>query len=120
MPSLDQLAAAPRFRGMVMGLPKAGKTGAAACLANAGWEIGILDFDDNPDPLVAFVRPECRKNVSIVTLWDKINLGAPKGGKDMVGLSDEPTALVNAFKALNNWGKFEPEHDWGPVRTWGR
>lgn len=120
MPSLEQLAASPRARIMIEGFPKAGKTGCAVALANAGWEIGILDFDNNPDPLVAYVKPECRKNVSIVSLWDKITLGAPKGGRDMVELSDEPTALVNAFKALNNWGKYEPEHDWGPVRTWDR
>lgn len=119
MPSLTELAENRLLRIILVGHPKAGKTGAVACLANAGWEIGILDFDNNPDPLVEYVNPEARDRVSIITLQDKVRFGAPRGGKEMVDVDEDATALTRAFRALDNWEKGDPSHPWGAVRTWG-
>lgn len=110
----------PRLRLMMMGRPKMAKTGSIAALLNAGFEVGVLDFDGNRDPLLAFTKPEFLPNLSIVTVQDKLSL--TKGlsqGKEYVQLADEPTAIRRGFQALDNWSKADPTHDWGPVRSWG-
>lgn len=105
---------------MICGRPKQGKTGSLVALLNAGFEVGLLDFDGNKDPLLSFTNPDKLCNLSVVTLQDKLSLtkGATQG-KEYVQLSDEPTAIRRGFQALDNWTKADPSHDWGPVRTWG-
>lgn len=117
MTSLVKLAQSPRVRMMVSGRPKAGKTGALVSLINSGrYKVGILDYDNNPEPLIAFVKPEFRDNVSIITLEDKLwfdDMGAKK-----IITQGEPTAFRRGMLALNNWDDKEG-HAWGPVRKWG-
>lgn len=109
-----------RLRLMICGRPKSGKTGSLCALLNAGFEVGILDFDGNRDPLLTFTNPDKLTNLSVITLQDVYRFGAPNGGKEFVQLAGEPRALAKAFMALDNWSKFDPDHDWGPVKTWGR
>lgn len=103
----------PRFRGIALGYPKAGKTGMLAGLVNSGrFRLGLLDFDGNPDPLYAFVHPEFRDRVSIKTLEDNL--------RDMgqrIGVSGEPTAFRDCLRALDHWVDDEGR-DFGPVKTW--
>jgi hypothetical protein len=110
--SLAQMKEAPRFRGLIVGHPKAGKTGSLVSLANAGYKVAILDFDNNPDPLMAYVKPECRDNVSIVTLEDGLR-DDPK----FVAVAGEPKAFRRALQVLDKWVDNEGT-DWGPVKDW--
>lgn len=103
----------PRVRLLALGHPKAGKTGMLAALVNSGrFEIGLLDFDHNPDPLYTYVLPEFRDRVSIVTLEDEL----VDNGKRIV-VKGTPKAFTNAGKALDQWVDDEGK-DWGPVKEW--
>lgn len=113
MTMLSAIAKDPRVRMLFVGRPKVGKTGALACLANAGYEIGVLDFDNNPEPLAAFVLPQFQDNVSVLPLEDKMQFAEDKKG---VWLKDEPLAFRKMWRALEKW----PDKDWGPVNKWGR
>ena len=98
---------------MIVGHPKSAKTGSLVSLINSGrYKVGILDFDNNPDPLTAYVQPEFRQNVSIITLEDSL-----RNESKFVGVSGEPTALRRAFQALDQWK--DGDQDWGPVKSWG-
>lgn len=109
-----------RLRLMMCGRPKSGKTGSLVALLNAGFEVGVLDFDGNSDPLKVFTDAKMLKNLSVVTLQDRRRLGSGNaGGKEFVQLATDPTALKRAFQALEDWSKFDPEHQWGPVKNWG-
>lgn len=103
----------PRYRGLHLGYPKAGKTGLLASLVNSGrFELGLLDFDKNPDPLYAFVRPEFYDRVSIKTLRDNLR----DDGK-RAGVSGEPKAYSDAWRMLDHWVDDEGR-DWGRVNDW--
>lgn len=105
----------PKVRMMVLGYPKAGKTGALASLVNSGkFEIGLLDFDHNPDPLYAYVDPRYFERVSILTLEDVLE---DKDNKKLV-VKGEPTAFRNGFRAIDHWVD-DAGLDWGPVKDWG-
>lgn len=103
----------PRFRGILMGRPKKGKTGALAALVNSGrFEVALLDFDGNPDPLYAFVDPQFYDRVSIKTLEDNLR----DDGK-RISVSGEPTAFRDALRVLDKWVDDEGR-DWGAVKDW--
>lgn len=103
----------PRVRLMVLGYPKAGKTGALASLVNSGrFEIGLLNFDHNEDPLYAYVDPKYYERVSIKTLTDSLR----DDGK-RIGVSGEPTAFRDAIRSIDKWVDDEGR-DWGAVKDW--
>lgn len=103
----------PRVRLLLLGYPKAGKTGALAALVNSGrYKLRILDFDHNPDPLYAFVKSEFYDRVSIVTLQDTLR---DNGKRISVA---RPEAFANALKALDHWVDDEG-NDYGSVKEWG-
>lgn len=103
----------PRVRGIQLGYPKAGKTGALAALVNSGrFEIGLLDFDHNPDPLYAYVQPEFYDRVSIKTLQDNLR----DDGK-RISVSGEPIAFRDALRSLDHWVD-DDGRDWGAVKDW--
>lgn len=114
MTSLSKLALpeARRVRGMIAGYPGTAKTGSLACLANAGYKLGILDFDNNPDPLIEYVLPEFRENVSIITLEDRV-----RNSERRMEVTGEPTAFRKAMRALDKWDDGEG-CQWGPVADW--
>lgn len=103
----------PRYRAIHLGWPKSGKTGALAALVNSGrFRVGILDFDGNPDPLYAFVKPEFYHNVSIKTLRDNLRDDGRR-----ISVSGEPTAFRDALRMLDKWVDDEGT-DWGRVNDW--
>ena len=104
-----------RLRLLILGRPKAGKTGLLAELLKAGFRVGVLDFDNNPDPIYVYAHGHTADRLSVVTLRDKTG----DDGSGRVGVRDEPTALLRAFRAIDDWGKVDPEHPWGPVAKWG-
>lgn len=110
-----------RLRLMVCGRPKTAKTGLLCAALNVGFEVGLLDFDGNSDPLYTFTDPNKLSNLSVISLQDRLSFGQPMGGgKEYAGQGDrEPMAFRKAFQAIDNWDKFDPEHQWGPVKSWG-
>lgn len=110
-----------RLRLMALGRPKAGKTGMLVPALKAGFRVALLDFDGNPDPLLA-LAPECRDRLGIVTLRNKLWTRSD-GTRSPLGHSAaakrEPRAWLNAGRALDDWGSLDPEHPWGAADTWG-
>lgn len=116
MTSLDKLSVAPVVKALCVGYPGSGKTGSLAALANAGYKLRILDFDGNFDPLLAWIKPEFRKNVDIVTLKDRM-----VGGRKRIETQGKPTALMDADAYLTRW-KYkdgDEEIDLGRPSEWG-
>ncbi len=105
------------LRILMVGWQGGGKTGALACLANAGFKIRILDFDGKMgNPLLRYVKPECLKNVDVFTLVDKL-----RDTQKYIGVSGLPVALSNGLKAMDHWVYETPEGvvDLGRSRDWG-
>lgn len=104
-----------------MGTPKSGKTPLLAQAANAGFRVGVLDWDGNATNILPYLKPEARDRVSIVVLRDRIYRSADGSlsplGKQ--GARVEPQAFLRAGRVLDDWGKGDPAHPWGPVSTWG-
>ena len=117
---LSTLAATRTVKALAIGYPKTGKTGSLASLANAGYKIGILDFDRNIDPLMEFVDPVHQDNVSVISFEEQL---APKKftrGKltiEKLVPIGTPEAFAKSLRVLNNWK--DEETDWGPVKEWG-
>lgn len=104
-------------RMMLVGYPKAGKTGALAALANAGFKLRIIDFDANYSPLLQFTRPEMLHNIDIQTFEDKMRMGAQFQEPNGI-----PVAFANALKAMDSWKYTDPdgtETDLGSSKDWG-
>lgn len=118
MTSATNLAKKRRVRAMAVGYPGSGKTGALAALVNAGFNVRVLDFDGNFDPLLEFATPEGLERLEIVTLEDKLRFAGTA-----VEPSGMPDAYARAMKLLDNW-KYSTaegeEVDLGPVRDWGQ
>jgi hypothetical protein len=100
---------ADRLRLMALGRPKAGKTGMVACLLNAGFRVDL-----NPDPLLTFGGDHA-DTLSIIPLRDKMKINPD----NTMTFRDEPQALRRAHRSLDDWGKIDPAHPWGPANTWG-
>lgn len=98
---------------LIVGYPKSGKTGAVACLLNRGFQVRLLDYDGNLEPLLAFVDEDKLDNLSAITLEDKMRLGS--NGIEPVGI---PSAFVNGFKAMDDW-KEEDGTSLGSSSDWG-
>lgn len=74
MPSLDQHASATTVKALLIGNSGAGKTGALASLALAGYKLHIADFDNGLDFLAAQVRKQDASkltNIEFETFTDK-------------------------------------------------
>lgn len=71
MPTLENYKAEKPIKMLVMGDTGTGKTGALASLANAGYKLHILDYDNGLDILSTKVKPEFLKNIEYETLTEK-------------------------------------------------
>ena len=109
---------APPVRCLLVGFPGSGKTGALACLLNAGFKLRVLDFDGNLEPLLLYADKDKLKNLSAVYLEDRMTI-TPSGFVEPVGI---PQAFAEAFRLMDHW-KFKDEEgnevDLGPSREWG-
>ena len=86
---------------LLVGDSGSGKTASLAQLANAGYNLRILDYDDGLAILPEFLNADAVNNVSYVTL------------KDPIGKADSFRRGVNL---ISNW-KDEGE-EFGPVSKW--
>lgn len=103
-------------RMLIVGWPKAGKTGALASLANAGFKLRIIDFDGNLDPLLLYTQKEFLKNIDVVHLEDKMRMGAQFS--EPIGI---PEAFKKGYDLVQHWKYTEDgaEYDLGPTKEWG-
>lgn len=107
----------PVARIMLVGHPGAGKTGALACLANAGFKLRILDFDGNLEPLLMHTKPEFLQNIDAVFLEDRT-----KGGPQFTEIVGQPKAFITALRLMDEWKYTEAdgtEVNLGKSSEWG-
>ena len=113
MPPGDKHPAADRCRVLLIGVSGCGKTGCLASLANAGYNLRVIDLDDGLDPLISYTRPEFRKTINYVTLQDQVEVTGsemrPKGG-----IAD---AYGETISLLMNW--VDDDVNLGPISSWG-
>jgi len=87
---------------LLLGYPKAGKTGAIAALANAGRKVRYLDFDNNIDSLRQYTNKDSRKNIDRVPCLDRLDFkkfGTGDIGIDLTSFVSWPTMVA----ALEKW-----------------
>jgi len=106
-------------KGLCVGLPGSGKTGSLASIINSGrYNVRMLDFDANYDPLHEYVKPEFYDKIEIKTFQDKLKMGTEK-----IIPSGAPRAFEQGIKLLDNWKYTDAETgeviDYGPITTWG-
>lgn len=106
-------------RMLIVGYPKAGKTGGLASLLNAGFKMRFLDLDGNYEPLLNYADPDRLANLDILSFEDPIAMSA---GNQFAGVVGRPMAYANALNALDHW-KYKDENgtdvDLGRSRDWG-
>lgn len=117
MPSLENHPSSKTTKLLLMGNPGAGKTGSLAALADAGYNLRILDLDNGLDVLRNLLmdpkspyKGEAYKRVNYVTLTEK-KMGITSAG----GLETPKGATVwnRVSSTLNNW----PD-GLGPIASW--
>lgn len=86
---------------LLVGDSGSGKTATLATLANAGYNLRILDFDDGLAILPEFLLDSAVDRVSFVTL------------KDPIGKAD---AFRKSANLIGNWK--DGDEDFGPVNKW--
>lgn len=115
MPNMTNHQAADLVKLLIMADSGSGKTGALAALANAGFELFILDFDNGLDILTSYLKPEAFERVHYETLTDKMKAGGEFGAiPDGV-----PASTRKAMDLLNRWKDSETGEDFGPVTEFG-
>lgn len=111
MPSLSDTSTPDPVKMLFIGDSGSGKTGALASLAEAGYNLRILDFDVGLKPLRTYVKPEALARIAYVTLTDKL-----KKGTTGIVPSGNVTAFTRGLTLIDHW-KTETE-DFGPISTW--
>lgn len=86
---------------LLVGDSGSGKTATLATLANAGYNLRILDFDDGLAILPEFLNKDAVDRVSFVTLKDPIN---------------KAEAFRKSANLIGNWR--DGDEDFGPVSKW--
>jgi len=112
--NIDEHISATRVRLCMVGDSGAGKTGSLAALANAGYNLRVIDADAGLDILSrsSLLTPEARKRVHYVTFTDEVNL---RGG--VACLDKFPQAASQIQKFMKEWKT--PTEDFGSVKDWG-
>lgn len=123
MPSFANHHSSETVKLLLLGNRGEGKTGALACLANAGYRLVILDFDNGLDILGQYLTPEAAKRVFYFSLTDKMCVAPARGllkgslPRMVVKPQGEPRAFVNALQLLSEWKT--PTEDLGKPSSWG-
>lgn len=111
------LLANTAVRALLVGYPGAGKTGALACLIDAGFKMRFLDFDGNLEPLLLHADASKLDNLDVLHFEDRMRIGS--AFHEPVGI---PTAFSDALKAMDHW-KYKDgegnEVDLGKSDEWG-
>lgn len=95
------------FKGLMVGVSGAGKTGMLASLLDDGYKIRALDFDRGLDPLIGYAKRRGNlANLSYHTLTDEFVMRA-----GYMAIKKAP-AFQRGMALLENWD------DLGPVQSW--
>lgn len=116
MANLNTKKAKDPLKLLLIGDSGTGKTGALASLANAGFELFILDLDNGTDILNFVVKDEFKKNVHIETLTDTGKMSGSGSNQKIIKLN--PQAFPKALSLLQKWKDSETGEDFGPVSSW--
>lgn len=94
---------------LLLGDSGAGKSGALASLAKAGYNLRILDFDNGLDVLANLLRddPEAAARVDFQTVTDATRIG----GTQMI---PQANAWTKAIKTLGDWPGYGKLDTWTP------
>lgn len=98
-------------RALYIGDSGAGKTGSLISLLQAGYNIRMLDLDNNSDSLVRLCQHHDKKlldQLDIVSVRDKFRASQMTG----LEVSGQPKAWVDALKYLNKWDDGTALQDW--------
>jgi len=98
---------------LYIGDSSTGKTGSLVSLAEAGYNLRILDMDNGVDSLAAFAKasdPKLLDKIDYLTFRDNFKVDALKG----LSVDGRPKAYVDALKALNKWDDGTEPAKWGP------
>jgi len=113
-----------RFKAIAVGSPKAGKTGACAAFANAGYRVIVAAFDPGYTILLNLVDPAARGNLIVLPFEDRRGFQGPDS-KITVGQIGDPVAFGKFAQFLND-GKARTCReqggeivDLGPSESWG-
>lgn len=107
MPTLENYKAEKPIKMLVMGDTGTGKTGALASLANAGYKLHILDYDNGLDILSTKVKPEFLKNIEYETLTEK---KVARGGQVLI--QGTPKSFAKGLQLLTEWStKYTSKED---------
>ncbi len=122
MPSFEQHESREVVKLLNLGNSGSGKTGAVACLVDAGLKIRALDFDNGLGVLGGYVKDKKKlvENVHYITLRDKMKLtGSRIGIQKGDAFQRAMDALDGGPKAAKLWGTDDKPLDFGPVTSWG-
>lgn len=97
MPSLSEHPSASVTKLLLVGDSGTGKTGSLASLAEAGYNLRILDFDNGLDILRHLCSPEALAKIEYETCTD---IYSSKSGKPVVTKAE---AWARAMKLLDSW-----------------
>ncbi len=128
MPDLSSHQSATSTKMILLGDSGSGKSGALASLADAGYNLRVLDIDNGLDVLSNVLKDpkggygkEALGRVKYVTITDPMKA---VGGKLV---PNKATVWQRAIKLLDNWkveekqadGTMKVFEDLGPISTWG-
>ncbi len=91
------------FRLLIGARPKQHKTGALTALANAGYTLRYVNHDDNTEPLFAYTRKECHRNIQVVDAVDEMRV------------SKEGNIVSTGAQGLKSWSTLMSSMDRWPV-----
>lgn len=113
---------------LAVGFPGTGKTGSLAALANAGYNLRILLYDNigNILPLYNFTKPEFHKNIDVAVMHNRkttkevLNQRLKKKVR-IVHPVGVPDAVIRGMDMLDRWKYTKDdgtEVDLGPTSEW--
>lgn len=122
MPSILQHQSSKSTKLLLIGDSGSGKTGALFSLAEAGYNIRLVDFDNGADALASLAKdkPEIGKRIFYETFTDKFKTVNGRAVPD--GL---PTAFSRALTLMTHWkvtpkaGEEGEAYDLGKISDWG-
>lgn len=115
MAKADKIADEMFVKMLNIGVSGSGKTCSLMSLLEDGYEIGILDMDNNSSSLIQLIKkknPALLKQLDIISLRDKMRASQSLG----LEVSGPPKAFVNMLKYLNEWDDGSKPQDWGPKK----
>jgi len=107
----ESTAGIKAVRALYIGDSGTGKTGSLISLLQAGYNIRMLDMDNNADSLIQLCRhtdPKLLEKLDIISVRDKFRASQMTG----LEVAGQPRAWVDALKYLNKWDDGTQLSEW--------